>query len=124
MMAVPFGASFVLDRLCAAGHTAYLVGGCVRDALMGVTPKDYDICTSALPHEMQRIFADCHVIETGLQHGTLTVMVDHEPYEVTTYRIDGEYTDHRRPDSVSFVTDVTADLARRDFTSTPWPITL
>lgn len=116
MMAVPLGARFVLDRLCAAGHTAYLVGGCVRDALMGVTPKDYDICTSALPNEMQRIFADCHVIETGLQHGTLTVMYDHEPYEVTTYRIDGEYTDHRRPDSVSFVTDVTADLARRDFT--------
>ncbi|MBQ8555103.1 MAG: tRNA nucleotidyltransferase [Clostridia bacterium] len=113
---LPAGAAFVLDRLTQGGYQAYIVGGCVRDALLGREPKDWDVCTSALPEEMQRVFADCHVIETGLKHGTLTVMVDHEPYEVTTFRVDGEYTDHRHPDEVIFVSDVVEDLARRDFT--------
>lgn len=116
MMTLPKGALFVLDSLTRAGYAAYAVGGCVRDALMGHTPGDYDICTSALPEEMQQVFRGCHVVETGLQHGTLTVVVDHVPYEVTTFRVDGEYTDHRHPDSVHFVSDVTEDLARRDFT--------
>ncbi len=116
MFNLPSGAAFVLGRLHAAGHQAYVVGGCVRDSLLGIVPKDWDVCTSALPEEMQRVFSDCHVIETGLKHGTLTVMFDHEPYEVTTFRIDGEYTDHRHPDEVIFVTDVREDLARRDFT--------
>ena len=116
MFELPRGAAFVLKRLHDAGYQAYVVGGCVRDTLLGIAPKDWDVCTNALPHEMQRVFADCHVIETGLQHGTLTVMYDHEPYEVTTFRVDGEYTDHRHPDEVIFVTDVREDLSRRDFT--------
>ena len=116
MWKLPAGAEFVLKRLYGAGFQAYVVGGCVRDTLLGRTPKDWDICTNALPHEMQRVFADCHVIETGLQHGTLTVMHHHEPFEVTTFRVDGEYTDHRHPDEVVFVSDVREDLSRRDFT--------
>ncbi len=116
MLTLPKGAAFVLERLAAHGHQGYVVGGCVRDAILGKQPKDWDVCTDALPEEMQRIFADQHVIETGLKHGTLTVMVDHEPYEVTTFRVDGAYTDHRHPDAVHFVADVREDLSRRDFT--------
>ncbi len=116
MWKLPAGAEFVLRRLHKAGHQAYVVGGCVRDTLLGKTPKDWDVCTNALPQEMQQVFADCHVIETGLQHGTLTVMYHHEPFEVTTFRVDGEYTDHRHPDEVIFVADVKEDLSRRDFT--------
>ncbi len=116
MWKLPAGAAFVLDRLHACGYQGYVVGGCVRDTLLGRAPKDWDVCTNALPHEMQKIFGDCHVIETGLQHGTLTVMYDHEPYEITTFRVDGEYTDHRHPDEVIFVGDVKDDLSRRDFT--------
>ncbi len=116
MWKLPAGAEFVLRRLHDAGYQAYVVGGCVRDTLLGKVPKDWDVCTNALPHEMQRVFADCHVIETGLQHGTLTVMYEHEPFEVTTFRVDGEYTDHRHPDEVIFVADVKDDLSRRDFT--------
>jgi len=116
MWKLPEGAEFVLRRLQEAGYQAYVAGGCVRDTLLGKMPKDWDVCTNALPCEMQRIFADCHVIETGLQHGTLTVMYHHEPFEVTTFRVDGEYTDHRHPDEVVFVTDVREDLSRRDFT--------
>jgi len=116
MFELPRGAAFVLKRLHDAGYQAYAVGGCVRDTLLGIAPKDWDVCTNALPHQMQQVFADCRVIETGLQHGTLTVMYDHEPYEVTTFRVDGEYTDHRHPDEVIFVADVREDLSRRDFT--------
>ena len=116
MWKLPAGAEFVLKRLQDAGYQGYVVGGCVRDTLLGKVPKDWDVCTNALPHEMQRIFADCHVIETGLQHGTLTVMYHYEPFEVTTFRVDGEYTDHRHPDQVIFVADVRDDLSRRDFT--------
>lgn len=116
MWKLPAGARFVLDRLQNAGFQAYVVGGCVRDTLLDKVPNDWDVCTNALPEEMQRVFADCHVIETGLQHGTLTVMYHHEPFEVTTFRVDGEYTDHRHPDEVIFVADVRDDLSRRDFT--------
>lgn len=116
MFNVPKGAAWILHRLCEQGYTAYVVGGCVRDSLLGLTPKDWDLCTSATPEEMQRVFSGCHVVETGLKHGTLTVVLDHIPYEVTTYRVDGAYTDHRHPDGVTFVADVKEDLARRDFT--------
>ena len=115
-MRLPEGAAFILERLGSRGHAAYVVGGCVRDALMGLEPKDFDICTDALPEQMQAIFSDCRVVETGLKHGTLTVLHHHIPYEVTTFRVDGAYSDHRHPDGVTFVSDVTADLARRDFT--------
>ena len=116
MIRLPAGAAFVLARLNQHGFQAYVVGGCVRDSLLGRAPKDWDVCTDALPEEMQRVFRDQHVIETGLKHGTLTVMYDHEPYEATTFRVDGEYTDHRHPDEVRFVKDVRDDLSRRDFT--------
>ena len=116
MWKLPAGAEFVIRRLNQQGFQAYVVGGCVRDTLLGREPKDWDVCTSALPSQMQAVFADCHVIETGLQHGTLTVMYHHEPFEVTTFRVDGEYTDHRHPDEVIFVADVKEDLSRRDFT--------
>ncbi len=116
MWNLPRGAAFVLARLHERGYQAYAVGGCVRDTLLGRAPKDWDVCTNALPQQMQQAFADCHVIETGLKHGTLTVMYGHEPFEVTTFRVDGAYTDHRHPDEVIFVADVKDDLSRRDFT--------
>ena len=113
---LPSRVAGLLDRLKQSGFSAYVVGGCVRDSLLGLEPHDWDICTSALPDRMQAVFSDLHTVDTGLKHGTLTVIVEHVPYEVTTYRIDGSYTDHRHPDSVSFVDDLTQDLARRDFT--------
>ncbi len=116
MLAIPAGADFILRRLFDAGYDAYVVGGCVRDSLLGLTPHDWDVCTNARPDEMQRVFNDCRVIETGLKHGTLTILYDRVPYEVTTFRVDGSYTDHRHPDRVEFVTDVVDDLSRRDFT--------
>lgn len=105
----------VLQRLEAAGHRAYAVGGCVRDTLRGVTPHDYDITTSARPEEVLALFAP-HAIPTGLQHGTVTVRENHQSFEVTTFRADGVYTDHRRPDSVTFSDSLEEDLQRRDFT--------
>ncbi len=113
---LPAAVSDMIARLNSAGYSAYAVGGCVRDSLLGLTPHDWDLCTSALPEDMLRVFADERVAETGLKHGTLTVIRDHIPYEITTFRVDGAYTDHRHPDSVSFVSDVAEDLSRRDFT--------
>ncbi len=113
---IPAQAAAILQRLRSCGHRAYAVGGCVRDSLLGRDPNDWDICTSALPEEMKAAFRGWHLVETGLQHGTLTVVLDHQPYEVTTFRVDGPYTDHRHPDGVLFVNDVQEDLARRDFT--------
>ena len=113
---VPAPALFVLNRLRGAGYPAYLVGGCVRDALMGRIPGDYDVTTAARPDDMLRVFSDCRVVETGLKHGTLTVVREHMNIEVTTYRIDGAYSDGRRPDSVSFADRLSDDLSRRDFT--------
>lgn len=115
-MRIPDDALTVLERLERYGFEAYVVGGCVRDSLMGRTPKDWDVCTNALPEEVLRVFRKFHVIKTGLQHGTVTVMVNHEPVEVTTFRVDGDYSDNRHPDSVSFVSRVEEDLSRRDFT--------
>ena len=112
----PEDALTLLNRFHTAGYSAYVVGGCVRDSLLGQKPKDWDICTSALPSEMAQVFKGWHVVETGLKHGTLTVVVNHQPYEITTYRIDGAYTDHRHPDEVTFVRELREDLRRRDFT--------
>ena len=92
------------------------MGGCVRDSLLGKEPKDWDICTSALPEKTQKIFSGHHIIETGLQHGTITLMLNHKPFEITTYRVDGVYSDNRRPDKVEFVSSLKEDLSRRDFT--------
>ena len=105
-----------LDMLCAAGFEAFIVGGCVRDALRGTEPHDWDCTTNARPQQICDCFRDFHVIETGLQHGTVTAVIAHTPIEITTYRIDGVYADHRRPDSVTFTDSLTDDLARRDFT--------
>lgn len=113
---IPSGAEHILQALTGAGYEAYLVGGCVRDLLRGVAPHDWDICTSARPEETERCFAGQRIIETGLKHGTVTVLEDGEPYEITTYRTEGPYSDSRRPDYVEFVSSLEADLARRDFT--------
>ena len=113
---IPAGAQKILRTLTAAGYEAYLVGGCVRDLLRGVEPHDWDICTSARPEETEACFTGQRIIETGLKHGTVTVLEDGEPYEITTYRTEGPYSDSRRPDYVEFVSSLEADLARRDFT--------
>ncbi len=105
-----------LQQLNYNGYEAYVVGGCVRDSLLGRQPNDWDITTSALPEEIIRTFTEYRVIPTGIQHGTVTVLIDDEPLEITTYRIDGPYTDNRHPDSVSFTRSLQEDLARRDFT--------
>ncbi len=110
------GAAKVVKKLLDAGYAAYAVGGCVRDALLGKQPNDWDICSSALPEETLKLFGEKNCILTGLKHGTITVKMDGGFYEVTTFRTDGEYSDGRHPDSVDFVKDVCADLARRDFT--------
>lgn len=112
----PASVQTALNMLCGAGYEAFIVGGCVRDALRGAEPHDWDCTTNAKPDEICACFRDFHVIETGLQHGTVTVVIEHFPIEITTYRIDGVYADHRRPDSVTFTDSLTDDLARRDFT--------
>lgn len=104
----------ILGRLAAHGYEAYAVGGCVRDSLLGRVPKDWDITTSALPAQVKALFD--RTVDTGLQHGTVTVLLGREGYEVTTYRIDGAYTDGRHPDQVVFTPSLSEDLKRRDFT--------
>ena len=113
---IPSGAAYILRILHSAGYESWLVGGCVRDLLRGVEPHDWDICTSARPEEVERCFAGHRIIETGLKHGTVTVLEDGNPYEITTYRTEGPYSDSRRPDYVAFVSSLESDLARRDFT--------
>lgn len=115
-MNVPDYALRVLNLLNNAGFEGYLVGGCVRDFLMGREPKDYDVATNASAEQTEEVFADFHVIETGIKHGTVTVMSDGMPMEVTTYRVDGTYSDGRHPDSVTFSTSLEEDMSRRDFT--------
>lgn len=106
----------VIQRLEENGFEAYIVGGCVRDSILGAKPYDFDVCTNALPDEMIEIFSDHNTVTTGLKHGTLTVISHHLPVEITTYRSDGEYKDHRRPENVCFETNLEEDLKRRDFT--------
>lgn len=111
---IPQGAAWVLKQLRDAGYEAYVVGGCVRDSLLHRMPDDWDITTSAKPEDTKRIFR--RTVDTGIQHGTVTVMVDRTGYEVTTYRIDGEYADGRHPEHVTFTASLLEDLKRRDFT--------
>lgn len=113
-MQIDSGAEWIVRGLEQAGYEAYVVGGCVRDALMGIQPKDWDITTSAKPETVKAIFPK--TFDTGIEHGTVSVLYDHEVYEVTTYRIDGVYSDHRRPDHVMYTSLLYEDLARRDFT--------
>ena len=110
------GAAELLDTLHRAGYAAYVVGGCVRDSLLGLTPHDWDLCTSALPQQVMELFGAQRCIPTGLQHGTVTVKQSGALYEITTFRTEGTYTDGRHPDEVHFVPDVWEDLARRDLT--------
>lgn len=113
---LPHGASKIIDVLSNCGFESYVVGGCVRDSLLGLTPKDWDICTAATPQEVKSCFYGYRIIETGLKHGTITIVMDDGQYEITTFRIDGVYSDNRRPDTVSFVKNIRDDLSRRDFT--------
>ena len=113
---IPEYVNDVLSRLERSGHEAYIVGGCVRDLLLGRTPKDYDVTTSANTDEMAAAFDGMKVIPTGVKHGTLTVMSEGNPVEVTTFRTDGDYKDHRHPDGVTFTSNLSEDLSRRDFT--------
>jgi len=115
---MPVGVKYILDLITSEKYEAYVVGGCVRDSLLNKEPNDWDICTNATPDEVCAIMAghNVRVIETGLQHGTVTARWGFNNYEITTFRVDGEYSDNRRPDRVEFVGDVIEDLARRDFT--------
>ena len=113
---IPKNALYIINNLENNGFEAYVVGGCVRDSLLGREPKDWDICTSATPQEIINCFPNDRIEETGIQHGTVSIILDGEPFEVTTYRIDGEYTDNRHPKEVEFVDNLKLDLSRRDFT--------
>ena len=113
-LTIPSDAEEILRVLNENGHEAYVVGGCVRDSILGRCPNDWDITTSASPYQVKELFP--RTIDTGLQHGTVTVMMDKEGYEVTTYRVDGEYEDGRHPKQVTFTSSLEEDLKRRDFT--------
>lgn len=113
---IPDYVNKILDKLITAGYNTYIVGGCVRDILMNKKPSDYDICTSALPLQIKEVFCDCKVIDTGIKHGTVTVVDDDNSFEITTFRTEEKYEDSRHPSAVEFVTDIKKDLARRDFT--------
>ncbi len=111
---LPEKVKFIIETIQAAGFDAYAVGGCIRDSILGRVPDDWDITTSAAPMQVKALFK--RTIDTGIQHGTVTVMLDKEGYEITTYRIDGEYEDSRHPKDVQFTDNLTEDLKRRDFT--------
>ena len=115
-MVLPEKIEYILGTLVRAGFPAYVVGGCVRDSLAGREPHDWDVCTAARPEQVRAAFAGQTVLDTGLQHGTVTLLLDHEPFEITTFRVESGYSDSRHPDRVEFTDDVRLDLARRDFT--------
>ncbi len=114
MFKIPPRIEYIINSLAENGFDAYIVGGCVRDILLGLTPHDYDITTNATPNEIMSVFP--HTVPTGIKHGTVTVLVENEPVEVTTFRCDGDYLDSRHPESVKFVRNLREDLSRRDFT--------
>jgi len=116
MISIPNQVKYAINMLESSGFEAFIVGGCVRDFLMGNEPHDFDITTSALPNETKKVFSSHPVIETGIKHGTVTVLIDHMPIEITTYRVDTNYSNHRHPDNVSFTKSLFDDIARRDFT--------
>lgn len=115
-MKLPDYAETIIKRLNDSGYEAYAVGGCVRDLLLGETPKDYDFTTNASPEQILRVFSDCKRFDCGLRFGTVGVLLEGKTAEITTYRRDGGYTDHRRPDRVDFSESLSEDLKRRDFT--------
>lgn len=113
---LPENVKIIIDNLNKNNFEAFIVGGCVRDSIIGLTPHDWDICTNAKPEEIKKCFEKFNTFDSGIKHGTISIVLDGEVFEVTTYRIDGTYSDNRRPDSVTFTSDITKDLARRDFT--------
>ena len=115
-MKLPRDVEYIISSLNAAGYRADVVGGPVRDFLLGAEPSDYDITTSATPEEIKRVFLGCRTVDTGIIHGTVSLILGGVQYEITTYRVDGEYLDARHPESVSFTDSLSEDLARRDFT--------
>ena len=115
-MMLPLYVSSIIEILNKNGYEAFVVGGCVRDFLLGITPDDYDVTTNAKPIQIKQCLSDYKVIDTGIEFGTVTVISDGIPVEVTTYRIDGEYNDNRRPENVAFTASLEEDLKRRDFT--------
>ncbi|MBR2930653.1 MAG: polynucleotide adenylyltransferase [Clostridia bacterium] len=115
-MDLPEKVLYIINELRSAGYRADVVGGAVRDHLLGRSAPDYDITTSATPGEVKAVFFDKRIVDTGIKHGTVTLVLDHEPYEITTWRLDGDYLDHRHPDGVRFTASLEEDLARRDFT--------
>lgn len=116
MIRLPDNARFIINRLQQSGYQCYAVGGCVRDSLRGTEPNDWDFTTSALPDEVEAVFSDCRTINFGKQFGTVGVILDGEQYEITTYRLDGDYSDSRHPDGVTFSASLSEDLSRRDLT--------
>lgn len=116
LYSIPLQVNTAISLLNEAGFSAYVVGGAVRDLVMGKTPHDWDITTSARPEETEDVFSSYRLIETGIKHGTVTVLIDSMPLEITTYRTEGNYSDRRRPDSVAFTDNILDDLSRRDFT--------
>ena len=113
---LPSKVKYIIDKIYENNYEAYIVGGCVRDSILGLEPNDYDITTSATPKVIMEIFKEFRCIETGIEHGTISVVIDEDIYEITTYRIEGEYKDHRRPENVDFTNKLDEDLKRRDFT--------
>ncbi|MDZ5255327.1 CCA tRNA nucleotidyltransferase [Clostridium sp. LIBA-8841] len=113
-MNLPNNVQYILDKFNTNNFEAFIVGGCVRDSLLNKHPQDYDITTNALPEKIEELFDK--TIPTGIKHGTVTVLIDKTPYEITTYRVDGEYLDNRKPKDVKFVSNIEEDLSRRDFT--------
>lgn len=113
---IPENVENCIKKLNEAGFEAFIVGGCVRDSIIGRVPSDWDVCTSALPQETKEVFNDFKTIDIGLEHGTIAVIYDKEIIEITTYRVDGEYKDNRRPEKVEFTSQIEQDLSRRDFT--------
>ena len=114
MIQLPEKVKRIIQTITDAGYEAYAVGGCIRDSILGREPDDWDITTSAMPYQVKELFR--RTLDTGIKHGTVTVMLDKEGFEVTTYRIDGEYEDGRHPKEVTFTRNLTEDLKRRDFT--------
>ena len=115
-MYLPRHVLFCIEKLENAGYPAYAVGGCVRDACLGLSPHDYDLCTAALPATTAEIFSDYDLVRAGEKHGTIGVVIDGQVIEITTFRTEGDYTDSRHPQWVNFVPHIEMDLSRRDFT--------
>lgn len=113
---IPKDVSFLIDMIYENGYEAFMVGGCVRDSVLNLTPNDYDITTNAKPKEIMNIFKDYKIIDTGIKHGTVSIILNNNIYEITTYRIEGEYENNRRPKTVEFTSSIEEDLRRRDFT--------